>query len=83
MLLILTVLLFDYVTGAIDSANLDDKRVDGVISEEMKHLQIHRREKIFPYRVEEIEFLEILKSKLYIAMALHIKYHNVTLQSAL
>ena len=82
MLLILAVLLFYYVTGAMDSANLDDKRV-GVISEEMKDLQIRRREKIFPYPVEDIKFLEILKSKLYIAMALHIKCHNVTLQSAL
>ena len=67
----------------MDSANLDDKRVDGVISEEMKDLQIRQREKIFPYPVEELKFLEILTSKLYIAMALHNKCHNVTPQSAL
>ena len=40
----------------MDSANLDDKRV-GVISEEMKDLEIRHREKIFPYPVEDIKFL--------------------------
>jgi len=47
----------------MDSANLDEKRVDETIIEKMKDLQIHRREKIYPYSVEEIKFLEILKSK--------------------
>ena len=58
-----TVLLFDYVAGAMDSANLDEMRVDEPIIEKMKDLQIHRREKIYAYSVEEIKFLGILKSK--------------------
>lgn len=47
----------------MDSANLDEKKVAELIDEKMKDLQI-RREKIFPYPVEEIKFLEILQSKL-------------------
>ena len=47
----------------MDSANLDEKKVAELIDEKMKDLQI-RREKIFPYQVEEIKFLEILQSKL-------------------
>ena len=50
----------------MDSANLDEKTVDETIPEKMKDLQIHCREKIYPYSVEEILFLEILKSKPYI-----------------
>ena len=53
----------------MDSANLDEKKVAELINEKMKDLQISRQEKIFPYPVEEIKFLEILKSKLYIALA--------------
>ena len=52
----------------MDSANLDENKVAELINEKMKDLQISRREKIFPY-VEEIKFLEILQSKLYIALA--------------
>lgn len=65
-LLILTVLLFDYAAGTMDSPNLNETRVDETIIEKMKDLQIHRREKIYPYSVEDIKFLEILKSKVYI-----------------
>lgn len=57
-------LILHVVTGAMDSANLDEKKVAELIDEKMKDLQI-RREKIFPYPVEEIKFLEILQSKLY------------------
>ena len=64
----------------MDSANLDETRVDETIIEKMKDLHIHRREKIYPYSVEEIKLLEILKSKVYIAVALHIKCHNFRLQ---
>ena len=56
-------------TDPMDSANLDEKKVAELINEKMKELQISRREKIFSYPVEEIKFLEILKSKLYIALA--------------
>lgn len=56
-------------TDPMDSANLDEKKVAELINEKMKELQISRREKIFPYPVEEIKFLEILKSKLYIPLA--------------
>ena len=55
-------------TDPMDSANLDEKKVAELINEKMKDLQVSRREKIFPY-VEEIKFLEILQSKLYIALA--------------
>ena len=59
-------LILHVVTGAMDSANLDEKKVAELIDEKMKDLQIHCREKIYPYSVEEILFLEILKSKPYI-----------------
>ena len=54
----------------MDSANLDEKKVAELIDEKMKDLQI-RREKIFPYPVEEIKFLEILQSKLYTDILSH------------
>lgn len=54
----------------MDSANLDEKKVAELIDEKMKDLQI-RREKIFPYPVEEIKFLEILQSKLYTDILWH------------
>ena len=62
----------------MDSANLDEKKVAELINEKMKELQISRREKIFPYPVEEIKFLEILKSRLYIHCSTGILWHTKT-----